>query len=86
MWAGKKPCPFCCKDCISSVSYTHLDVYKRQEQYARVGDYATFQSRWVEFGDERIRSKAIDDRIGCAVMVQLIREGVEKDTWFARCV
>ena len=56
---------------------------KEAEQYARVGDYATFDSRWVEFGEDRIKSKAIDDRIGCAVMVELIKEGVEKDTWFA---
>lgn len=53
------------------------------ERFARVGDYAAFDSRWVEFGDQRIKSKAIDDRIGCAVMIQLMKEELDRDTWFA---
>ena len=56
---------------------------KEAEQVARVGDYATFDSSWVEFGDERIKSRAIDDRFGCSVMIQLIKEGLPYDTWFA---
>ena len=56
---------------------------KEAEQVARVGDYATFDSGFLEFGDQRVKSKAIDDRIGCAVMIKLIEEGVPLDTWFA---
>lgn len=52
------------------------------EKYTHIGDYATFDSDFVEFGDKRVKSKAIDDRIGCAVMVALIEEGVPYDTWF----
>ena len=35
------------------------------------------------FGDGLLRAKAIDDRLGCAVMCQLIEEGPPTDAWFA---
>ncbi len=59
---------------------------KEAEQFARAGDFATFDSRWVEFGDQRVKSKAIDDRIGCAVLIKLMEEGVDRDTWFVFAV
>ena len=41
-----------------------------------------FDSEFVELGGNCVKSKAIDDRAGCAIMIQLIREGVEYDTYF----
>jgi endoglucanase len=35
------------------------------------------------FGDGLLRAKAIDDRLGCAVMCRLIEEGPPADAWFA---
>ena len=45
------------------------------------GDTAVFESEYTEMGD-KILSKAIDDRAGCAVMLDMIRSGVEYDTEF----
>lgn len=53
------------------------------EKYTHIGDYATFDTDFVEFGDKRIKAKAIDDRLGCAVMVAMIEEGLLYDTWFS---
>lgn len=45
------------------------------------GDTAVFTSEFVTMGD-KILSKAIDDRAGCAVMLDMIQKGVEYDTTF----
>ena len=45
------------------------------------GDAAVFISEYVEMGN-KILSKAIDDRAGCAVMLDMILRGVEYDTVF----
>lgn len=37
-----------------------------------VGDYATFDGEVVRFGDGLIKSRALDDRVGCYVMTQLL--------------
>ena len=42
------------------------------EQYLQPGDYGTFDSDFTLFGDHKLKSKAIDDRIGCAVMCELL--------------
>ncbi|MBQ1271693.1 MAG: M42 family peptidase [Clostridia bacterium] len=55
---------------------------KEAEKYVQIGDPCYFDSPYEEFGDQRIKAKAIDDRVGCAVMVQLLSEELEYDTWF----
>ncbi len=46
------------------------------------GDSVCFVSQFCAFGDGFLKGKAIDDRAGCAIMLHLIDEGVEYDTWF----
>ena len=45
------------------------------KQYVDVGDFGTFDSDFVVFGenDRMIKCKAIDDRLGCAVMIETMR-------------
>lgn len=49
----------------------------------QIGDPVTFDSAFIEFGDGCIKAKAIDDRLGCAVMLTLLSEPLPYDTWFA---
>ena len=53
------------------------------EKLVAIGDCAVFETAFEEFGDGMIKSKAIDDRFGCALMVDLIRSELEYDTYFA---
>ncbi len=46
------------------------------------GDSVYFDGSFMRFGSGMIRSKAIDDRAGCAIMIEMIRNGVEYDTYF----
>ena len=51
------------------------------EKYVSPGDCAYFDSEFVEMGS-CIKSKAIDDRAGCAMMTELLHEELEYDTYF----
>lgn len=51
-------------------------------KYVSLGDFAYFESDYYEFGDGYIKSKALDDRIGCMLMIELIKSDLEYDTTF----
>ncbi|MDR1589485.1 MAG: M42 family metallopeptidase [Oscillospiraceae bacterium] len=53
------------------------------EALVRLGDTGAFDARIFEFGDGYIKAKAIDDRLGCAVMLALLRETPPVDCVFA---
>ncbi len=42
-----------------------------------LGDFAYFESDYIEFGDGYIKSKALDDRIGCMLMIEMIKSGYD---------
>jgi endoglucanase len=44
------------------------------EKYISLGDFGYFKSDFVEFGNDIIKSKALDDRLGCAIMLDLLQE------------
>lgn len=47
------------------------------------GDLAAFESDCVMFGSGLIKAKALDDRIGCAIMLELLKEDLPMDCTFA---
>ena len=47
-----------------------------------LGDYAYFESEYYEFGNGFIKAKALDDRVGCMLMIKLIQSELEYDTVF----
>lgn len=51
-------------------------------KYVSLGDYAYLDSDYIEFGNGFIKSKALDDRIGCALLIELIKSELEYDTYF----
>lgn len=52
------------------------------EALVQVGDYVTFDSGFVTFGEGRIKAKALDDRVGCSVLLQLLETPCSCDCWF----
>ena len=44
------------------------------EKFVQVGDYATFATRFAQLGSDTVKGKAFDDRAGCAVLVELVKE------------
>ena len=52
------------------------------QDYVKMGDVLTFKSDFIKFGNDRIKGKAIDDRAGCAIMIEMIKDELEYDTTF----
>lgn len=55
------------------------------EKYVSLGDSVCFDSDWVEFGEnsELVKSKALDDRLGCAIMLDMLMTEPEVDLTFS---
>ena len=53
------------------------------EKLVEIGDFAAFDSDWTEFGSGYVKAKALDDRVGCAVMLELLKEDLPMDCTFA---
>jgi len=53
------------------------------EKLVRIGDAVCFDSDFIEYGDGFIKAKALDDRVGCAILVEMIRSELEYDAWFS---
>ena len=52
------------------------------EKAVSLGDFVYFDSDFCEFGNGFIKAKALDDRIGCMLMIELIQSELEYDTYF----
>lgn len=48
-----------------------------------IGDYVIFDSDYVEFGKNLVKSRALDDRVGCAVMLELLKHDYPCNVAFA---
>jgi endoglucanase len=42
-------------------------------EHVQIGDYIAFVSEYEEFGKEKIKAKALDDRVGCAILLELMK-------------
>lgn len=68
------------RDSAAPLDELYIDIgaadKEEAEKYVSVGDYATFESDFVRFGEDMrmIKAKAIDDRAGNAIMCDLMRE------------
>ncbi len=49
------------------------------EKYVHVGDYACFTTTFSEFGEGLMMGKALDDRVGCAAIIELLKNDYECD-------
>ena len=52
------------------------------EKLVSLGDRVHFDSEFLRFGDGFVKGKAIDDRFGCCVMIELIQSELEYDCVF----
>jgi endoglucanase len=59
--------------------YIDIGVHSREDAEKRVniGDYVAFTSKTKEAGDNCLIGKAFDDRAGCAILAELLKENFE---------
>ena len=46
------------------------------------GDYAVFDTNFGEFGDGLLKGKALDDRAGCAILMEIAKRDLDCDLYF----
>ncbi|MCX8132137.1 MAG: M42 family metallopeptidase [Clostridia bacterium] len=63
--------------------YIDIGADKREEaeRLAPRGDYICFSSEFTEFGDSCIKAKALDDRVGCAVLIEMLKNKYSFDLY-----
>lgn len=68
------------------MSELYIDIGAKNKEEAQklldLGDYGTFDGEYTEFGDGLVKSKALDDRVGCAVLLELMRNEYKNDMYF----
>ena len=85
---GSKPVHLSGKsDGVPSIRDIFIDIGAHDKADAEsmdvFGEYAAFESDFCEFGNGLIKAKALDDRIGCAIMCELAKTELDCDVYFA---
>lgn len=74
------------KTAAPSIKNMRIDIgaasREEAEKYVSLGNFAYFSSEYYNLGNGYIKSKALDDRIGCMLMIELIQSDLEYDTYF----
>ena len=64
----------------------YLDIGAKDREEAEslisLGDFAVFQDECLEFGNGYFKAKAIDDRVGCAVVLKMLQKDLPMDCYF----
>ena len=51
-----------------------VDGKAEAEKLVSIGEYVAFDSQYIEFGNNLVKSKALDNRVGCSLLIKLIQE------------
>ena len=72
---------------MPSIEEMYLDIgasnSEEAEKYVSRGSYAYFDTDFFQFGNGFVKGKAIDDRAGCLIMMEMINGTPEYDAWYA---
>lgn len=73
------------RDKAADIDELYVDIgassKEEAEGYVSIGDYGTFESDFVQFGENGrlVKAKALDDRLGCAIMIEMMRKIYTRD-------
>lgn len=74
---GERNDPVNVKDLFIDIGATSKDEVLKS---IKPGDYATFESEYVEMV-KYIKAKALDDRVGCAILIDILKENYNLDLY-----
>ncbi|MGL5973323.1 MAG: M42 family metallopeptidase [Oscillospiraceae bacterium] len=65
--------------------YIDIGTKSKEETQLKVdlGDFCYYYENAKDLGNGYLTGKAFDDRIGCAILIQLLKEDINYDTYFA---
>lgn len=72
----KKPVPYdkCCIDIGSNSK-------EETKKVVKLGEYAIFDTKFSKFGEGLVKGRAFDDRMGCAVLIEILKENYNCDLY-----
>ncbi len=74
------------RETVPKVKDLYIDIgadnKEEAEKYVNIGDYVSFDTEFEMLGKNTFKAKAIDDRAGCAILLELIKKPVKYDTYF----
>ncbi len=61
--------------------YIDIGVNSKEEaeKLVSIGDYVSFKSEYIEFGNNMIKAKSLDDRVGCSAILELLSMKLDVD-------
>lgn len=65
------------------MSSLFIDIGASSKEDAKIslGDYVSFSTKYNQTGD-KVKAKALDDRVGCSILIDLMKEKNTYDTYF----
>jgi len=74
------------RESVPEVKELFIDIgannKEEAEKLVSLGDYAAFNTKYEIIGKNAVKAKAIDDRVGCAILLELIKIKQKYDTYF----
>lgn len=71
--------PFNKKDLYIDIGAKDKD---EAEKLVSQGDCAVFDGEYTPFGEHKIKAKALDDRVGCSILMELLKDSYDSDLYF----
>ena len=68
-------------DCDSMTIDIGAKSKEETQSAVKIGDYATFATEFAEMGDGLLKGKALDDRTGCAALVEILKRDYPFDLY-----
>ena len=64
--------------------FIDIGAKNKQEagEYVSIGDYACFDSKFIQFGNGLVKGKALDNRIGCYILTELAKNNYPHDIFY----
>jgi len=70
---------------VTPIKSLFIDIGAKSKEDAEkkvsLGDYVSFDTEYAEIGD-KVKAKALDDRVGCSVLMELMQNECKYDTYF----
>lgn len=72
---------------VPSVDHLTIDIgaedKETAEKLVKIGDCGTFDNTLTWIGDDHFLGKAVDDRVGCMLLLELAKQQPERDIWLS---
>lgn len=73
------------RESVPSIKDIFIDIgaasKAEAQKHVNIGDYVAFDTEYEELGNDKIKSKALDDRVGCHILIDAIKQKCEYDMY-----